>query len=67
MWDMNNTEGFTQEQLDGINAVIERLMADREDIDSHAIDAAISNEWREGLSEDELYEAVVRRLGVTRS
>lgn len=67
MWDMNNTEGFTQEQLDGINAVIERLMADREDIDSHAVDAAISNEWREGLSEDELYEAVVRRLGVTRS
>ena len=67
MWDMNNTEGFTQEQLDGINAVIERLMADREDLDSHAVDAAISNEWREGLSEDELYEAVVRRLGVTRS
>lgn len=67
MWDMNNTEGFTHEQLDGINAVIERLMADREDIDSHAVDAAISNEWREGLSEGELYEAVVRRLGVTRS
>lgn len=67
MWDMNNTEGFTQEQLDGINAVIERLMAVREDLDSHAIDAAISNEWREGLSEGALYEAVVRRLGVARS
>lgn len=67
MWDMQNTEGFTQEQLDGINAVIERLMADIAGLDSHAVDAAISNEWREGLSEDELYEAIVRRLGVTRS
>ena len=65
MWNAENTEGFTQAQLDTINAVIERLMADSEDLDAHVINEAINNEWREGVSEDELHDAAAKRLGVT--
>lgn len=64
MWHMQNTEGYTQEQLDIINAVIERLMAGSEDLEAYAINEAINNEWREGLTEDELYEATAKRLGM---
>lgn len=67
MWDMNNTSGFTQAELETINAVVERLMAGREDLESGVVNAAIANEWREGISEAELYEAAAKRLGVTRS
>lgn len=65
MWTMDNTEGFTQAQLTTINAVIERLMVGSEDLECYSINDAINNEWREGLTEDELYEATAKRLGVT--
>lgn len=64
MWTLQNTEGFSQEQLDDINAVIERLMEIREDLDVNAVDAAITSEWVEGISKDELYAATTKRLGL---
>lgn len=64
MWNMQNTEGFTQAQLDIINAVIERLMAGSEDLESYSINDAINNEWRDGISKDELYAATAKRLGL---
>lgn len=63
MWSMQNTEGFRQDELDMINTVIERVMqVAGSDFEQAWIDAAITNEWREGLTEAELYAAVTRRL-----
>lgn len=64
MWAMENTDGFTQEQLDTINAVIERIKANSSGLEESAINDAINNEWREGVSEAELYEATAKRLGI---
>lgn len=65
VWNMDNTSGFTQAELDAINAVVARLMAGNEDLEGGVVNAAIANEWREGLTEDELYEAAAKRLGMT--
>jgi len=65
MWTMDNTEGFTQAQLDTINAVLDRIMkAGGEGLEPHSINDAINNEWREGLTEEDLYEATAKRLGI---
>ena len=65
MWTMDTTEGFTQAQLDTINLVIDRLMvAGDEDLEVYSIDDAINNEWRDGVTEDELYAAAAKRLGI---
>lgn len=67
MWNENNTEGFRQDELDMINRVIERVMqVAGSDFEQEWIDAAITSEWREGLSEHELFEAVAKRLGLVR-
>lgn len=65
MWTEQNTEGFSQEQLDTINIVIERIRADNDGLEESSLNDAISNEWRKGISEDELYEAVSKRLGIS--
>lgn len=65
VWNMGNTSGFTQAELDAINAVVARLMTGNEDLEGGVVNAAIANEWREGLTEDELYEAAAKRLGIT--
>lgn len=66
-WTENNTEGFSQDELDMINRVIERVMQVAEsDFEQEWIDAAITSEWLEGISEYELFEAVVKRLGLVR-
>lgn len=67
VWTMDNTVGFTQAELDVVNAVIERLMAGNEDLEAYDVNSALTNEWYEGISEAELYEAAAKRLGVTRS
>lgn len=65
MWNENNTEGFSQDELDMINRVIERVVQVAEsDLEQEWIDAAITSEWREGLSEAELFEAVAKRFGL---
>lgn len=67
MWTENNTEGFSQDELDMINRVFERVVQIAEnDLEQEWIDAAITSEWHEGLSETELFEAVVKRLGLVR-
>lgn len=65
MWTMQNTEGFQQAELDTINAVLERIKANSDGLEESSLNDAVNNEWREGISEDELYEAAAKRLGVT--
>lgn len=67
MWTMDNTSGFSQSELDSINAVIERVMQIAgSDFEQEWLDAAITGEWRKGISEHELYAAVTKRLGLVR-
>lgn len=66
MWTMQNTEGFQQSELDTINAVLERIKANSDGLEESSLNDAVNNEWREGISEDELYEAATKRLGITR-
>jgi len=62
MWTMDNTDGFTQDQLDEINALHEKLMAeydgDYPEQFAHSLNDAINNEW----GADDLEAAVRKRL-----
>lgn len=63
MWTMDNTEGFTQAQLDDINAVLEFAMRHSER-DPDNLNDVINNIWCEGMTRDELLIAVSKRLGI---
>lgn len=65
MWTMDNTEGYTQEQLDTINAVLERITAISGEEESDAFSDAINNAWHEGMTEKELFDATAKRLGLS--
>lgn len=65
MWTMQNTWGFQQAELDTINAVLERIKANSDGLEDSSLSDAINNEWRTGISENELYEAAAKRLGLT--
>lgn len=60
MWTMDNTEGFTQDQLDEINALRAKLMAeydgDKAGQFAKSLDDAINNAWGA-----ESLEAAVRK------
>lgn len=64
MWTLNNTDGFTQDELDIINKAIGLI--DVGGIDQSTINDAITNEWKDNLTAEELAEAVMRRLGKKR-
>lgn len=64
MWTLNNTDGFTQDELDIINKAIGLI--DVGGIDQSTINDAIANEWKDDLTAEELAEAVMRRLGKKR-
>lgn len=64
MWTMQNTWGFQQAELDTINKVLDRLMAGSDGLEESSLNDALNNEWREGISENELYEAAAKRLGL---
>lgn len=64
MWTMQNTEGYTQDELDTINEAIERLQSvvSTDDIDDEQnFNDAIANSWCEGMTADELVEAIYTR------
>lgn len=71
MWTMTNTEGFTQEHLDTINearaAILKESCTDAPHTDeafAKHIDDALTNEWVEDISADDLRDAVLARFGV---
>lgn len=51
----DNTEGFSTEELDIMNAVFSRLQNWFPGIDQKNIADAINNNWEVGISEDDLY------------
>ena len=65
MWTMDNTEGFTQAELDTMNRVIESVFASANDENQlNAINDAINNFWYRGVSERALERAVRKHLGL---
>ncbi len=67
MWTMDNTDGFTQDQLDEINEIRAKLMDAHRDSDAwlrlqlaKSIDDAINNAW--GV--EDLEAAVRKSLGM---
>lgn len=64
MWTQDNTEGFTDAQLSTINAVLKRVFADADEIDTSNINDAINNAWYDGISEADLEAATRERLGL---
>jgi len=63
MWTMDNTDGFTQPELDDINAVLEFAMR-RTELDPHNLNDIINNLWHHGMTRDELLIAVSKRLSI---
>jgi hypothetical protein len=66
MWTMENTEGFTQDEIDMINTVVERIWGETIEADESYlsnINDAANNEWREGITETELEAGIRSRLG----
>lgn len=58
MWTMDNTDGFTQDQLDLINEVLEEMIAETGMEKSNASDM-INNAWVDGIeTADDLREAL---------
>ncbi len=62
MWTMDNTEGFTQDQLDLINEVLPELIADG--VDQSNANDLINNAWHDGIrTADDLRKAIGRPTG----
>lgn len=56
MWTMDNTEGFTQSELNMINLVVDQIKSEAHDVDISNINDRVNNAWFEGISKNELYE-----------
>jgi len=63
-WTMDNTEGFTQEDLDLINDAFEIISASHPGVDAYTIDDALNNAWLGQLSAEELADDAMRALGL---
>jgi hypothetical protein len=54
MWTMDNTEGFTQAELDTLNTALDRLARNFPDVEPANINDALNNAWVDGISVDDL-------------
>ncbi len=61
MWTMDNTQGFTQDQLDLINDAIDLM--DTDGIDESNVNDAINNAWAEQETAEELAADAMKLLG----
>lgn len=65
MWTMDNTDGFTQSQLDMINEARAMVVAQADGVDSSNIDDAINNAWGEQDTAGALASDTLKTLGMT--
>ncbi len=63
MWTMDNTEGFTQDQLDLINDAVKMVAAKADGVDAKNISDAINNAWTEQETAEDLAAATLKALG----
>lgn len=57
MWTLDNTEGFSQEELNELNAALEMLMQD-DFAEPSNLNDMLTDVWRDGMTADDLYTAV---------
>lgn len=66
-WTQDNTQGFTDAQLDNINHAISilrwQLRADNRNVDMSNLNDAISNAWSDQNSPDDLAADALKHLG----
>lgn len=62
-WTMDNTEGFTQDQLNLINEAIEMISAKADGVDAENINDAINNVWSEQETAEALAADALKYLG----
>ena len=62
-WTMDNTEGFTEDQLDLINEAYDLVAAKADDVDAKNIYDALNNAWIEQETAEELAVVALRLLG----
>lgn len=61
-WNEFNTNGFSENDLQMLNNVQQRLEHSYPGIDPKNIHDSISNEWHAGITENALFAAVARTL-----
>ncbi len=62
-WTMDNTAGFTQDQLDLINEAIDLVSAKADGVDAKNISDAINNAWGGQETAEELAADTLKALG----
>ena len=58
----SNTEGYNSDELAILNKAFEMLADEGIDNDMAKVDDAITNEWFEGATADDLVSGVIRRI-----
>lgn len=63
-WTMDNTNGFTEDQLDIINEAFDLVAAKADGVDETNINDALNNAWCEQETAEELAAAALKSLGI---
>ena len=61
-WNELNTAGFSQDELATLSNAQERLTGEFPDIDESNLNDLLNNEWQHGITENDLVDAVTKRL-----
>lgn len=61
-WNEQNTEGFSPDELATLSNAHRRLTREFPDIDESNLNDLLNNEWYSGIAENELVDAVTKRL-----
>ena len=64
MWAADNTEGFSQAELNMLNRVLERVFYDNDELEPESLNDALNNAWHEGITEAELEASARKWLGL---
>ncbi len=58
MWTEDNTEGFTQDELNAINSALVHLKADHPDLEDYSLNDLVNNYWQSGMDSVSIYFCV---------
>lgn len=61
-WNEQNTDGFNAKEMAMLSNAHSRLANEFPDIDKTNLNDLLNNEWYQGITEDEIVNAVQKRL-----
>lgn len=61
-WNEQNTDGFNAKEMEMLSNAHSRLANEFPDIDKTNLNDLLNNEWYPGITEDEIVNAVQKRL-----